>query len=271
MDRLALRLVTVASCCFLSGILLAQDLPPVKTLMLEMAHHESVASEHREHFTYLQYERSDRTAEHLWLERVVETQKGKIQFLLQEDGTPLSEEREKQERGRLQAILDHPEEFLRKDRDRKQDESHARDLLQLLPKAYLFDDPIPVGTWVRVNYRPNPSYVPHGIEERVLHGTSGYALIDPKSLRLHYLEGHLAQDVSFGFGLLGTVHAGSNFAMTRELQPNGTWKTVSMKTHIDGKILFFKTLSRQSDTTRKSIVSVRDDLSLRDAIAMAEQ
>lgn len=66
---------------------------------------EDFALQHPNRYAYISEERSDRTGGHLWREKVVETGAGKVRMLLEEDGKPLSPEREAAERGRLAQIV----------------------------------------------------------------------------------------------------------------------------------------------------------------------
>src|SRR5271170_5366504 len=90
---------------------------------------------------YLSEERSDRTGGHLWRERVVETSMGKARLLLAEDGKLLSAERVATERAKLADIIAHPNAFQRREQAMKNDEEHAEQMLALLRKAFLFEDP----------------------------------------------------------------------------------------------------------------------------------
>ena len=66
-----------------------------------MLTHEGDPAEHRLRYMYLSEERSERTGGHLWTERVVETEKGKVRLLLAEDGKPLSAERQASEKSEV--------------------------------------------------------------------------------------------------------------------------------------------------------------------------
>src|SRR5271165_4892754 len=66
--------------------------------VIAMAANEVLAAQHKDHYIYLSKERSERTGGHLWTEKVVETDAGKVRFLLAEDGAPLGPEREAEER-----------------------------------------------------------------------------------------------------------------------------------------------------------------------------
>ncbi len=264
------------SLCVGALVLGAMALPRAKAqdamqLMNTLVQHETEAGKVRGHYAYTSEERSDRTGGHTWVEKNVETQWGKVRFLVSEDGHPLSPAREAAERGRLAQIVNDPEGFKRAEAARVDDEQHAKQMLALLPKAFLFDGPHAEGDVLKVYFRPNPSYQPQGMEEKVLHGMSGTVLIDQKAVRLRGIEGHMPNDVSLGFGLLATIKAGSNFSTERVPEVSPDWKTLTVHTDINGKALFLKTIARSGDSKRADYKKVPDNISIQDAVALIEQ
>ncbi len=232
---------------------------------------EREAAQHRPPFSYLSIERSDRTAGYFWAERVAEVAQGRLRYLLSEDGKPLSEDRRRQQTARLKAIAADPGSFTRHEQSQKTDEQRAQQMFELLPSAFLFRNGGIDGSWLRINYHPNPSYVPRNYAERILHGMSGTMLVDPRALRLHYLEGHLTGDVSFGYGLLATIHSGSSFVIIRNPVAPGVWKTTSVDTRIDGRVIFFKTLSRHQESEHKDFKPLPPNLSIPQAVDLLIQ
>lgn len=240
-------------------------------IVAEMLANESAASQHKDHYAYLSKERSDRTGGHLWTEKVVETNEGKVRMLTEQDGQRLSPEREAAERGRLAAIVADPDGFQKRALALNNDEAHARQMLSLLPKAFLLGDVRQEGGYLRIDFRPNPDYEAQSMEERVLHGMSGTMLIEPKAMRLHHIDGRLPQDVSIGFGLLATIHAGSSFATTRDRLGQPDWKTTLLDTDVNGKAIFFKAIAKKEHAEHSDFVRVPDDLSVARAVEMVEQ
>ena len=251
-----------------------QAVVPATQIVAAMLANEDIAAQHRDHYAYLSKERSDRTGGHLWTEKLVETNAGKVRMLLQEDGQPLSAERIAQERGRLAGVVADPAAFQRKEQALKDDEAHARTMLTLLPKAFLFGEVREQGDELLIDFRPNPEYEPQSLEERVLHGMSGSMMIDAKAMRLHHIEGRMPTDLSIGFGLLATIHAGSSFATSRDPTSNSTtpeWKTTLIDSAIDGKAILFKAIARNEHAEHSEFVRVPNDLSVVQAVALAEQ
>jgi hypothetical protein len=253
------------------GLLVAADVPAPRDVVNTMLAHEKEAELHRDHYAYTSFERSERTGGHLWMERVAETNAGKVRLLLAEDGKPLSGERLAVERARLADIAANPEAFQRKAQALKNDEQHAKEMLDLLPKAFLFENARPDGEFWRVDFRPNPDYVPQSMEERVLHAMTGSLLVDERVMRLRGVEGRLPQDVNIGFGLLATIKAGSSFGTTRELVYGTEWKTQTLDTDINGRAIFFKAIGKKEHAVHRDFSLLPHEMTVADAVAMLEK
>ncbi len=240
-----------------------------KDVVNTMLAQERAAQAHRDNYMYVAEERSERTGEHMWTERIAETPSGRVRFLLKEDGQPLPPDRAGKERGRLAEDAAHPEAFVKREQAQKDDETHARQMLELLPKAFILENMKEQnGDW-RIDFRPDPNYSPSGMEERVLHGMSGWMLINQRQMRLHHIEGRLPADLSIGFGLV-SVKAGSNFETTKAAF-DGDWRTVRVISDIRGKAALFKSISRNQDVTRGEFKRVENTLSVPQAVEMVER
>ena len=246
----------------------AQHTP--QELLKALIENERQAMLTKERYEYLSNERSDRTGGHLWTEHVVETAQGRVRLLTAIDGQPLSPQRAQQERERLTAIAANPADFIRHEQAQRNDEEHARHLLELLPVDFLFDNVrLQDGIW-RLDFHPNPDVSPSAIEDQVLHGMSGWLSIDEHDLRLVHIEGKLSQDVSIGFGLLANIHAGSHFSSDRQLV-DGHWRTVHVVTDIRGKAALFKSVSRSSDLTRSDFHYLSSNITVPEAVDLLLQ
>ena len=255
----------------LSCALRAQVVMPPKEMVAKLVEHERAATEHKGMYQYVSEERSERTGGHLWTEKVAETRFGKVRMLTAEDGAPLSPDRVSAERGRLAGIVADPEGFAKKEEALKSDEEKAKQMLELLSKAFLFENARMEGGYERIDYRPNPDYQPQSLEERVLHGMTGSMLVEPRAIRLHRLEGVLPQDVSIGFGILANVHAGSRFATERAPVLSGEWKTTLIDTDINGRAIFFKAISRKQHSEHGEFREIPLDTTVVQAVAMVER
>ena len=249
------------------SVAVAQD---ARDVVNRMVAHEDEAGLHRQHYTYVAVERSERTGGHLWQERIVETTQGKMRLLLEEDGQPLSPDRAAAERARLTGIAADPASFIASERAKKNDDDKAKSMLDLLPKAFIVENARPEGEWIRIDFRPNPEYQTQSTEEKVLHAMSGSLTVDARALRLHDLQAKLPQDVSVGFGL-ASIHAGSSFAMRRDRVSEGEWKTALVDTSINGKAILFKSLGKNEHVERTRIKQIPFDTTLSQAVAMLER
>lgn len=236
-------------------------------LMTAVVKNENEASERHEWWVYLSNERSGRTGGHLWTERVVETAPGRVRLLIAEDGKPLSADRQRAEWAKVERIRDHPEEFIKHEQGTRVEEKRARDMLEVLPKDFLFENVVlENGVW-RMNFRPNPDYAPSGIEERVLHNMAGTLVIDARELRLIHMDFHLTKDVSFGFGLLADIRTGTNFVSDRGVI-DGHWHTMHVATQVRAKAVVFKSVDLNIELTRSEFHELPHELSVPEAAAL---
>ncbi|WP_263411034.1 hypothetical protein [Terriglobus tenax] len=245
--------------------------PGPRETLIQVVANERAALQHKPPYLYTSFERSDRTGGKLWKERVAEVAEGRVRYLLEEDGKPLDAARQQAELAKLKKIATDPAAFIRAEQARKNDEKHAQQMLELLPHAFLFELAGTDGRYTRILYKPNPDYAPQNYEERVLHGMSGSMLVDTQEIRLHSLEGKLNDDVSFGYGLLATIHSGSNFSTQRDEVGQGVWKTVKVETHIDGRAIFFKTIGRQQVSNHEAFKPLPAETTLAQAVAAVMQ
>jgi hypothetical protein len=259
--------ILFSACLLLVPDATAQGGKTARQVVDAMLGREFTAEKSPRMFLYVSEERSERTGGHLWIERVAETQTGKLRMLLAEDGQVLAGERAAAERARLNSIAEHPESFEKTAAALKSDEKHAREMLSMLPKAFLLEGMRPDSGFLRIDFRPDPAYAPQSLEERVIHGMSGSMLIDEQVLRLHRIEGRLPEDVSIGYGLVATIHAGSNFSTTRSFVDGEEWKTVSLDTDIAGRVIFLKSIAKKQHAIHRDFKPLPDTISVPQAVA----
>jgi hypothetical protein len=242
-----------------------------RTIVDTMLGHEGDPAEHRLKYMYVNEERSERTGGHLWTERVVETEKGKVRLLLAEDGKPLSPERQTAEKAKLKEVAAHPDAFQRREQTTTNDEQHAEEMLALLHKAFLFDEPRLEGSDLKIGFRPDPAYQPKTMEEKVLHSMSGVVLVDERTKQLHRIEGKIPADVNLGYGILGTIHAGSSFSTEHQMAQGGEWKDALVDTAIEGKAMLFKEIGRNEHVVHSEFKRMSDNIDVAEAVALLIQ
>jgi hypothetical protein len=227
-----------------------------------MVQNEKQARQHRTFFRYTSVERSVRTNGHLWTENVAETPDGLLRRLVGEDGKPLSPDRAAAEDRRIAALVRDPSALRAADADRRADEARMGKLLDILPQVFLFTADGMQGDCIRIAFRPNPSFTPSNYDQRIVHGLAGVILIRMPAERLCGIEGHLIDRVSFGYGLLGHIDKDSHFSVTRVPVTATDWKSTRIEVHVDGKLLLFKSISRDEDAVHTSAAPLPPNLSL---------
>jgi hypothetical protein len=233
-----------------------------------MVQNEKEARHRRTYFRYTSVERSTRTGGHLWTENIVETPDGLLRRLIAEDGKPLSPDRAAQEDRRIAALVRDPSALRADNADRRADEARMAKILDILPKAFLFSADGMEGSCVRILFRPNPAFTPSSYDERVVHGLGGTILIRMPAERLCSIEGHLLDRVSFGYGLLGHIDKDSHFHVVRVPVTETDWKNAHIDVHVDGKVLVFKSISRDQQATHSGAVPLPPNLSLAEAASL---
>jgi hypothetical protein len=197
-------------------------------------------------------------------EEQVETRDGPLYRLLAIDGTALNLSQRQQDDARLGRLLNDPGQLLKLKQAQDEDEDKLQKLLSLMPHAFLCDYDGLEENLLRVKFRPNPAYNPPTYEARVIHSLAGTMLIDFEHKRLTKVIGHLVNRVEFGYGLLGRIDNGTLEFGRVEVGPQ-QWKTAFIDIHFSGRVVLFKTISKDQYERRSDFRLVASDLSLSDA------
>jgi hypothetical protein len=199
---------------------------------------------------------------------VAETKEGSVTLLVARNGQPLTEdERKKQEQQMNAFIHDHGEQEKRK-RAAEEDAAKTKRLLSMLPDAFIFSyapGSGDKGDTVRLNFRPNPAYHPSSREAQVFHEMEGTLTVDRKEERLVEISGKLMNEVKFFGGVLGHLDRGGTFDVRQARVGEGSWEIVRLKVNMNGKALFFKTISVQQDETHSHFQRLPDNITLAEA------
>lgn len=238
-------------------------------IVMRMAANETHARAEQGLFSYSSAERSTRTDGHLWDENVVEIHDGVFRRLIAIDGRPLTPAESNAEEDRILNLVTHPEDFRRLNESRRDDEAHAIQLLQLLPKAFLISPTGEEDGCARFAFRPDPAFHPSSYEERVIHAMEGTVSVKEPEYRLCKLQATITQPVEFGYGFLGRLNSGGHFSLQRSSIDATNWKTIRISVHFDGKILFLKSLSQNLETTRTQIRLLPRQLTLTQAAQLS--
>src|SRR5947209_17198243 len=199
---------------------------------------------------------------------VVETKDGVIYRVIAMDGRPLSAEERRQEDQRIQKLLSNSSEQKKQQKARDDDAKKAKDMLQMLPTAFLYKVQSESESTIRLSFRPNPDFDPPTRETKVFHNMEGTMVVDRRQKRLKLLSGRLANDVEFGGGFFGRLHKGGTFLVEQTDVGGGHWQPVLTDVHITGRALFFKTIKEQQHEVCSKFHRVPDSLSLSQAAEM---
>lgn len=202
----------------------------------------------------------------------VETDQGPIFRILAQDGNPLDAVRREREDQRLDGYIRSPGEIARVERAHQEDEERLAGIMRMLPQAFLFDYVgTPAGNLTRIAFQPNPAFTPSNYEARIIHVLAGTLLVDARRKRLVEMTGVLAERVDFGYGLLGHVEKGGTFQIHRRQVSADHWKTDLVEVHVEGKILLFKTVSKDQREARFDFRPVANGTTLAEARDMLSQ
>ena len=224
------------------------------------------------HHGYWRYWVKRRTASGTRLDEQVETPQGPLTRLIETNGQPIDRASRQQEEARLERLIVSPQEQARHLQQYNEDEQRIGRILALLPDAFLYEyDGSEEDGWYRLHFRPNPSFPAHSIEARVFHAMTGELWVDASAKRLARLEGHVAENVDFGFGLLGRLYKGGWFRLVRTQVDANDWKTTELEVHMSIRALLVKTFARETSEDRGGFTPVPAGLVLPQALALLNQ
>jgi hypothetical protein len=181
---------------------------------------------------------------------IMETRDGEVARLIAINDKPLGATDEADEEARLHALLGDPAKQQRRKDAEDDDASRALRVLRALPSAFLYQDAGPgegpPGKVEKFTFRPNPNFNPPDLESEVLPAMAGDIWIDPVRQRVARLEGHLQQDVDFGWGILGRLNKGGWIVIEQGDVGGSQWRTVRFEMQMSGRVVF---KTRVFDTT----------------------
>ena len=187
---------------------------------------------------------------HVYFEEEIETVDGPVRRLVSVDGHETSPSERKADEERLRRLAENPGAQRSWKQNQEADKKKFEALLQEIPNVFLFVDQGTQDGMKRIAFRPNPSYAPKTYEQRVLHAFGGLIVVNLEEKRLARLSATLEQQVDFGYGVIGRLDKGGSINITRVRVSPGIWKTASFKIDMRGRMVLFKTISKQQDETR---------------------
>ena len=186
--------------------------------------------------------------------KICETKDGDVARLVELNGNPLSAADKQKEEARLTELSGDPGKQRRRKQAEDEDEGRVLKVLRALPTAFVYQDAGaadgPAGKVERFTFKPRPGYSAPNLETQVLTQMAGEIWIDPVHLRVVRLEGHLQQDVDFGWGILGRLNKGGWIEIDQvDVGPDmgvDQWRTVHFQMVMSGRVVW---KSRVFDTT----------------------
>ncbi len=173
---------------------------------------------------------------------ILETKDGAVARLCSINGEPLGADADRRELERLTELENDPGKQRHRKQSEDADTARALKVLRMLPEAFVYQYAGPGqgkdGPVERFVFSPNPKFDPPDLETQVLTAMSGEIWIDPAAVRVMRLDGHLNQDVDFGWGILGRLYKGGWITIDQaEVQP-GVWRTVKFQMQMSGRVVW---------------------------------
>jgi hypothetical protein len=201
---------------------------------------------------------------------VVETEYGSVKRVIMRNGQPLTEAEARAEDERVQRFIHDPEKLAKQRRDGAQDGKNAEELLHMLPEAFTWKLVSEDAQRYTLHFEPNPSFTPPNMQGRVLGTMAGTLVVEKSQHRIETISGKLTQDVTIGWGLFGRLHEGGTFRVERREVAPGLWQIVETHVHIEGKVLFFKTIGEQQDEVQTEFTQAPTGITLEQAAEMTK-
>lgn len=220
-----------------------------------------LAKDEADHSHWLYFECDDKK-DHSVKQWVAETTDGNLKRVIQMDGQAYSFD---DQRHRVEAYLADSSAQSKQRKGEQHDDKEATEMLQLLPKAFIWTNEGGQGRNTVLHFKPDPSFSPPDMEARVFAAMEGEMMVDTEQHRIASLKGKLIQDVKIFGGLLGTLDAGGTFDVERRQTGEHVWQITETHVHIQGHALIFHTISEQEDDVKSDFKPLPGDITMQRA------
>jgi len=193
---------------------------------------------------------------------VAQTEKSDVPRIVEEKSHRLSQAEQLE---RMEAYLRDSGAQARARKKWQDDDKQTRDLLKLLPEAFVWTSTGSQGSRATLHFKPDPTFHAPTREAKILTGVEGDLVVDGAQQRIVSLKGGLIHEVKFGGGLLGELKAGGSFDVERREVSAGEWQITETHVHLAGRMLLFKSVSEQEDDVKSNFKQLRPVLSLDEA------
>jgi hypothetical protein len=151
------------------------------------------------------------------------------------------------------------------------DDKQSAELLQLLPNAFNWTIVSRDNGTTLLHFTPDGAFKPPTWASRVFAAMAGEMRVDNTQHRIISLRGQLTRDVKFCGGLCGFIHSGGTFNVERRQIAPSIWQITETHVHINGMILFFKSISEQEDDVKTHFHQLPTNITLEQAESMLMQ
>jgi hypothetical protein len=200
---------------------------------------------------------------------ILETKDGAVARLIAMNDSPLNPSDEQKEQARLDALLSDPAKQHHRRQSELDDTSRVLKVIRALPAAFLYryagSGMGPTGKVEKFSFIPNPDFDPHDLETEALTQMRGEIWVDAGQARVARLEGHLQDDVDFGWGMLGRLDKGGWIVIEQADIGDHQWRIVHFQMAMSGRV-FFKTKHFDTAEDESDFVPVPPRLDYAEAI-----
>jgi hypothetical protein len=194
-----------------------------------------------------------------------------IDRLMAINDKPLTEQQWKQENQRIERLLNNRSQLKKEKQQQREDGEQATLMLKMVPDAFLFQQESSDGNRITLHFTPNPAFRASGTSESVFHHMEGTLTLDVKQKRLVEISGRLNSEVKFAGGLLGHLDKGGTFYVNQQEVGPGRWEMTRMDVQMNGKALFFKTISVRTKEINTDFHAVPPAASIQQVAALTNE
>lgn len=220
-----------------------------------------LAADAADHSLWLYYE-VDRKPNDGVVQWAAQTRMGELDRVLQQDGHRLTLA---QQRAKLNTFIHDSSAQAKQRRGSQHDDKQATQMLNLLPRAFIWTIDRHEGSTTYLHFRPDPNFNPPTWESRVFAAMEGDMEVEDQAHRIVSLRGRLISEVKFGWGLFGSLEPGGTFDVERRQVGRGIWQITETHVHIQGHALIFKSISEQEDDVKSKFEELPSDISMQAA------
>ncbi len=206
---------------------------------------------------------------------VIESKDGTVARLIQKDGHPLTEDEDKAERDRLNAMIASPSSFAHHIKNEDNNKKFAEDLIRLMPDAMIYTyvpgQPQPPNysdLTIVMDYAPNPKFKPPTIPSEALQGLKGRLWLDAKTRQVVRMEGLIFQPVNLGWGMLAHIYPGGKLVLEQADAGQQRWIYTHFNEQVSIRALLMKAINVHDNIDAEQFHVMLGSISYQEAIRL---